>query len=78
MIAYLIEYHRPTGRLNLTPYEDAHEASRECIRLETERTDPDLELVVIRSDNIETLRSTHARFFMGEDAIIHDLVPANA
>ncbi|MCQ4621641.1 hypothetical protein KBX19_10530 [Corynebacterium sp. CCUG 71335] len=78
MIHFLIEYHRPTGRLEVTPYEDAREAAKERINRQLNRPDTDTEVVVILSDSLRSLRQTHSRYFASEDAIIHDLVPANA
>lgn len=78
MIDFLIEYHRPTGRLEITPFEDSMQATRECIRREQDRPDKDTEVVVILSDSLETLRRTHSRYFGREDAVINDLVAANA
>lgn len=78
MIYFLMEYHRPSGRLEVTPFEDADEAARERIVRQQNRPDHDTEVVVILSDSLRSLRQSHSRYFVGENAVIHGIVPANA
>ena len=48
-------------------FADAAEASAEYERLEREhRGDPDLEIVLLGADSIETIQSTHGNYFNGK------------
>lgn len=68
---FLVVYHRKTGAVEVTKFDEFHDAFAERLRLERERTDPDVEIVVIRTDSIDTLQDLHSRYFMGGDVRIH-------
>ncbi|GEM_PF-3465596 len=60
---YLIQYHRLTGRVQIQEFEHA-EAAYSCrLRLEQERTDPNLEIAVIGAPSFEDLKLNHSRYF---------------
>lgn len=66
MTAFLITYHRRTGAVAVTEFpgpEGGHQAMRERFRLEAERVDPDIEIVSLNSDSLETIKQTHSRYF---------------
>lgn len=66
MTAFLITYHRRTGEVSVTEFpgpEGGHRAMRERFRLEAERVDPDVEIVSLNSDSLETIKKTHSRYF---------------
>ncbi len=66
MTAFLITYHRRTGAVNVTEYQGSdgrRQAMRERFRLEAERVDPDIEIVSLNSDSLETVKQTHSRYF---------------
>ncbi|PPG02730.1 hypothetical protein C5E06_09765 [Pseudoclavibacter sp. RFBI5] len=66
MVGFLIEYNRRTGEghLETFPGEDGpREAFERRLVLEEQRRDTDVEIASLTSDSIETLRSTHSRYF---------------
>lgn len=65
--SYLIDYHRPTGKVTCTHYSSSTEATRERIRRNRANTDPDREILVIRAQSEEALRRSHSRYFMREN-----------
>jgi hypothetical protein len=68
--SFLLEYHRPSGELrNLVEYDDSHEAMEH--RFAVERVnDPDIEVVVLISDSLDTIKRTHSRYFYGNVGIV--------
>ena len=66
MPGFLIQYHRPSGRVTCTPFDTLRDALLECIRRDNERTDPDIENVAISAESEESLRRTHSRYFFRE------------
>ena len=67
----LVVYHPKTGSLDVTQYDEFRDACADCLRLERERTDPEIEIVVIRSDSLESLKLSHSRYFMGGKVRTH-------
>lgn len=63
MTSYLIEYHRPTGEVSVTSYDDAQVALAERINRSRTRENRDTEIVTVRAQSMESLRKTHARYF---------------
>ena len=47
MAHFLIRFHRPSGRLNITEFSDSAKAMEARFALDLENTDPDVEIVVI-------------------------------
>ena len=64
MTSYLIEYHRPSGELSVTPYNDARIALKERLKRSRSRRDSDTEIVTVRANSMKSLRKTHARYFV--------------
>jgi len=77
MTHFLIQYRRSKGELELMrEYDDAHadEAADERLRLEIEHhADRDVEVVIIASKDLASLKRTHARYFNGA---IHERIDA--
>jgi hypothetical protein len=69
MTHFLIQYRRSKGDLELMrEYDDAHadEAADERLRLEIEHhADRDVEVIIIVSNDLASLKRTHARYFKG-------------
>lgn len=66
MTAFVISYHRRSGAVDIAefPGPEGHRAAmRERFRREAERADPDLEIVSLVSDSLETVQQTHRRYF---------------
>lgn len=63
---WLIVYKRSEGQLQrCDPFDSSRAALAERFRLEHEhRDDPDLEIVAIGSESLETLKVNHARYFL--------------
>ncbi len=63
MPAFLIEYHRPSGRVSCERYDSLLEATRERLHRDKENFDPDLEIVAIAAADEASLRVSHSRYF---------------
>jgi hypothetical protein len=60
---FLLEYHRPTGKLyTLTEYINVHEAMEQRFILEQDK-DPDIEVAVLTANSLDTIKQTHSRYF---------------
>lgn len=68
-VFFLICYHRPTGRLELTEFSDRIEAYAERRRREGSKT-VDEEVVVLEAENKVALQRTHARYFKDPQQLI--------
>ena len=69
MSGFVIEYHRKTRESRVTSFageQGYREAFAERLRLEAENTDPDVEIVSLVSDSLESARATHSRYFENE------------
>lgn len=66
---FLISYHRPTGKVEITSYQDMAQASHKVLQKELRETDSDMEHVVVVADSLEALKLTHSRYFMHSDEI---------
>lgn len=72
MAAFLIEYNRRTSDWSVTQFlsDTGH---RDAIKLRFERervrTDPDIEIVSLVSDSLETIKKTHSRYFTGRELV---------
>lgn len=70
MSGFLIEYHRPTGDWSVQEFPGGSgraEALEASFRMEKRRANSDYEIAVLTTDSIETLRSTHSRYFSGNE-----------
>lgn len=70
MTGFLIEYHRPTGDWSVQefPGETGRaEALEASFRMEKRRSSSEYEIAVLTTDSLETLRSTHSRYFSGHE-----------
>ncbi|BCF84502.1 hypothetical protein RQCS_40470 [Rhodococcus qingshengii] len=66
---YVIEFNRKTRDRRVTEFDDAREAMLRRLKLESDRTDSNVEIVALTSDSLEALMSTHARYFTGAELI---------
>lgn len=67
MRAYLLEYRRSAGELlSVEEFPNLIEATHERLRREDLRTDEDIEVAAIMSANLESLKRSHSRYFMGK------------
>lgn len=65
MKAFLIQYERPTGELEVESFDSLVDATAERLRLDRVNSNPDLEIVAVASEDLEHLRVSHARYFSG-------------
>ncbi len=66
MSGFVIVYDRSTRVSHVTSYvgdQGYREAFNERMRLEAENTDPNVEIVSLVSDSLESARATHSRYF---------------
>ena len=66
MSGFVIEYHRKTRECRVTSFlgeQGYRDVFNERLRLEAENTNPDVEIVSLVSDSIESARATHSRYF---------------
>jgi hypothetical protein len=75
---FLIVYDRPTGKtLELKEFSEAEEAAANAARFEWElrtRAQPEIEVVVLDSDSLQTIQRTHARYFKSFPELVQDLI----
>lgn len=65
MSAFLIKYHRSSGKVEVNQYDSLVEATRQRLMEDRLNQDPDLEIVAVGSRDEESLRSSHSRYFSG-------------
>lgn len=63
MPAFLIDYNRRSGSVSCQKYPSLVEATQERRRLDRANTNPDREIVAVASENEESLKHTHSRYF---------------
>lgn len=65
MTYFLLVYDRRGGRLTSAPkaFDDQQEALRARFELERSGLEDDIEVVVIGGESLESLKTTHARYF---------------
>lgn len=63
MTAYLIQYHRLTGKVSYEEFNSLRDATLARLRLDRTNEDPDLEIVAVASESEEHLRVSHSRYF---------------
>lgn len=66
MSGFVIVYNRTTRESLVTSFpgdEGYREAFTERMRLEAENTDPNVEIVSLVSDSLESAKATHSRYF---------------
>jgi hypothetical protein len=69
MAGFVIQYNRRTKESEVTEFLEPNghrEAMRRRLELERERHDPEIEIVSLASDSLQTVRRTHSRYFEGE------------
>lgn len=66
MPAFLIKYHKPSGKVETTKYNNLTEATRQRLIEEKRNQNPDIEIAAIGSQNEESLRKSHSRYFARE------------
>jgi hypothetical protein len=67
---FLIEFNRRTSARRVREFDGEfgpQEALRARIQREVDRDDPDLEIVSINADSLDTVRRTHSRYFEGAE-----------
>lgn len=72
LLHFLLIYDRVRGMLAAEPamFEDASEAAKAYAEIEWQhRGNPDLEIVLIGSDSIETVQQTHRNYFVVSGAV---------
>lgn len=63
MPAFLIDYNRRSGSVEWQEFPSLVEATQERRRLDRINTNPDREIVAVASENEESLKHTHSRYF---------------
>lgn len=63
MPAFLIDYNRRSGSVQWREFPSLVEATQERRRLDRINTNPDREIVAVASENEESLKHTHSRYF---------------
>ncbi len=67
MPGYVIEFNRHTGDRRVTEFVTPREAMEYRLKLESMRSDENIEIAALISDSLETLQRTHARYFTGKE-----------
>ena len=70
MTGFLIEYHRPSGDWSLQSFSGENgyrRAMEDSFMLERARRSEEFEVAALASDSVETLKSTHSRYFRGTE-----------
>lgn len=67
MPGFVIEFNRRTRERRVRQFDTPQEAMQCRLRLEAERTDPDIEVATLTSTSLETLQRTHSRYFTGAE-----------
>lgn len=68
---FLLEYHRESGALKITEFDNSSDAMRARVTLERE-VPRGVEVVVLVGKSLETLRRTHARYFKSATEILRE------
>jgi len=66
MKTFVISYRRTTGAVEYTEFADFAEAFKLRHRLESENSDPDVEIVALTSKSLDMIKQTHRRYFLNE------------
>lgn len=71
LIHFLLVYDHVKGELlQAQPFENSDDASEAYARVEREnRGNPELEIVLVGADSIETIEKTHGNYFNGSSAL---------
>lgn len=70
MKAFLLEYRRSAGELlSIEEFPNLVDATHERLRREDLRTDKDIEIAAIMSTDLESLKRSHSRYFMGNSKV---------
>lgn len=62
---FLVVYDIPAARADVTPFERDYQAALDAYNREEEaqRDNPDVEVVLLGSDSVDTLKRTHSSYF---------------
>jgi len=63
---FVINYRRTTGEVECTEFADFTEALKLRHKLESEISEPDVEIVSLTAESLEILKQTHRRYFLNE------------
>lgn len=66
MKTFVISYRRTTGEVDYIGFDDFSAALKLSHKLESENTDPDVEIMSLTSESLEMLKQTHRRYFLNE------------
>lgn len=66
MKTFVIKYRRPSGDVEYTEFDTFSEAMELRHFLEQENSDPDVEIVSLSADSLDTIKRTHRRYFLNE------------
>lgn len=76
MADFIITYNRSSGESVIVQFSDQALALKERLRREAAIDDPDVEIALISSPSLESLRKSHSRYFMGSVEIQGDQADA--
>lgn len=68
MKTFVIRYRRSNGEVEITEFTDFSEALKLRHKLESENSDPDVEIVSLTSESLEMVKQTHRRYFLNENS----------
>lgn len=75
---FLIVYDRPAGKiLEFKEFRESEAAAASAARLEAEkrtRAQPHIEVVVLDSDSLQTIKRTHARYFKTLPELLREMM----
>lgn len=63
MPAFLLKYHRRSGKVEVSKFASLLEATKQSLVLDRINDDPELEIVAIASCSEQNLRYSHSRYF---------------
>ncbi|WP_075725520.1 hypothetical protein [Corynebacterium aquilae] len=69
MPSFLITYNRRSGVVSVREFADPIEAAVERVNRALESTDTDTEIVTVSSASLESVKQSHSRYFMREQAV---------
>ncbi len=69
MQSFVIEFNRHTRERTVHAMATPREAIEYRLRLEQNREDSNIEIVVLTSASLETLERTHSRYFTGKERL---------
>lgn len=67
MPGYVIEFNRKTRARRVTEFANPRQAIEYRLKLESERTNSDIEIAALIGKSLDTLMRTHSRYFTGQE-----------